>query len=90
VEAGAEPFLIRGRCRAGNRLTWRVTDTSVARLEVAPDTFSARVFVVGPGITTLTISDQESYETRQIVVRPPQPIRPRGIAVSLEALDQTS
>jgi hypothetical protein len=75
VEEGAEAFVLRPRrYLAGAALSWVSTDTSVARLEVATDTRSARVRLVGPGTTTLRVSDGVSAESRQLVVTPkPQP-----------------
>jgi len=85
VEEGAAPFLMRGRCAAGKRLTWRITDTSVVRVTPETDSLSALVTVVGAGITTLTISDGDTCESRQLVVRPLPVAEPKRIAVSLEA-----
>ncbi len=68
VEEGADPFLIRVDSKQA--LIWRSSDTSVARLEVAEDTRSATVWIVGQGTTTLSVTDGESCEYRKVMVLP--------------------
>lgn len=67
-------------------LTWHVTDTSVARVEVSADTLSAMVRVLNPGRAVLTISDGLTTHRKVIDVRPHEAIEARPIGCIIEPI----
>lgn len=65
-------------------LTWHSSDTSVARLEVAEDTLSALVKVVGPGRTELRVSDGLVAVTRVLTVNNLPALEGRSLDLRIE------
>jgi len=67
-------------------LSWHCNDTSVLRLKVAADTLSALGTVVGEGVATVTVSDGEALESRQVVVERTRPEWTSSIDLGLEVI----
>ena len=84
VESG-EPFTITARPGPGRSLTWRSSDTSVARLEVALDTRSATIHPRGVGRALVSVSDRETCQTLVVAVEPKRRPESDPIGLSIRA-----
>jgi hypothetical protein len=86
VVVPAGDFWIRTDRTPPALLTWHSTDTSVARLEVSADTFSALVRVLAPGVTHVTVSDGLTVERKVVTVKQRTLIGARPIGLSIEPI----
>jgi hypothetical protein len=82
----AGDFWIRTDRVAPAVLQWRSTDTSVARLEVSEDTYSALVRVLSPGTTHVTVSDGLTVVKKVVTVKERQQLEARPIGLTLEPI----
>ena len=82
----AVAFWIRSDRTPPAILTWHSSDTSVARLEVAPDGFSALVRVLSPGRTEISVSDGLAVTRKVVVVRERPNLEARSLALTIEPI----
>jgi len=67
-------------------LKWYSTDTSIVRLEVSADTFSALVKVLNPGRATITVSDGLTMVKKVVTVRERLILGERPIGTRIEPI----
>jgi hypothetical protein len=85
VVEGSDPFTVTARPGLGRTLTWHSYDTSVARLQVSPDTRSALVIPGSLGRALVTASDGEAAQTFVVTVTPREKPSPEPIGLTIQA-----